>query len=65
MDRYKLRPDLPWYAHALYWVSLLAFMALFIVFVLPLIYRYVSIPLGDWAYETVRQWTGEPYKPRS
>lgn len=46
MDR--LRPDLPWYAKALYWPLWLGFMALFIIFVLPLIDTYVGIPFADW-----------------
>lgn len=49
MDRYKLRPDLPWYAHALYWVSWLGIMALFVIFVLPLIAHYISEPFSQWA----------------
>ena len=47
MDRYKLRSDLPWYAHALYWVSLLAFLALFIIFALPVLDTYVATPFAD------------------
>ena len=35
-------------------------LALIAIFIAPLVYRYVSLPLGDWAYETIRQWTGEP-----
>jgi hypothetical protein len=49
---------------ALCWVTFIIAMALFSYFILPLVYRYVSLPLGDWGYEVVRSWTGEPYKPR-
>ncbi|MCB1470690.1 MAG: hypothetical protein KDK08_26855 [Rhizobiaceae bacterium] len=48
MDRYKLRSDLPWYVHALYWVSWLGFMALFVIYILPLIAQSISEPFSHW-----------------
>lgn len=44
-------------------LTVFALLSLFAYFVLPLVWTYISLPAGDWAYETVRSWTGEPYKP--
>lgn len=38
-------------------------MVAFIYFVVPLIQRYISFPAGDWVYDQLRQWTGEPPRP--
>lgn len=45
---------------ALCLVTVIIGMTAFAYFVAPLIYSHVSMPFGDWIYETVRQWTGEP-----
>lgn len=52
MGRYLFR--------ALCLVTVVVVMAVFAYFVGPLIDRYVGFPLGDFVYEQVRQWTGEP-----
>lgn len=56
-------PRLPLAGKVLYWLTWIAGMAVLVIFVLPLVYRYVSLPFGDWVYEIARQWTGEPPRP--
>lgn len=53
-------PRLPFAGKVFFWLFWIVGMALIAIFIAPLVYRYVSLPLGDWAYETIRQWTGEP-----
>jgi hypothetical protein len=66
-DDFRPPDHLPPFKRFLYRAFCIAFfavgMTLFIYFVAPLIYRHVSIPFGEWTYEQVRQWTGEPPLP--
>lgn len=64
MSRFDPPSELPLIGKILYWITFIGGMLLISYFVLPLVYEHVSIPLGDWGYELVRSYTGEPYKPR-
>jgi hypothetical protein len=48
---------------AMLMVLFILIMSAFAYFVVPLIQTYVSFPAGDWVYEQLRQWTGEPPRP--